>query len=159
MDESALKMLLDERAISRLLCNYATGVDTRNWPLYESIFDDNIEIDYSSWQADAIGTVTRDQFVAICRGIFGFESTQHIIVNHMIDVKGDEADVVAYMRAQHFLPNNRGENYLTMGGFYTHHLVRKADGWKIDRAKLTVTWLTGNPAIFEIAAKRVVDGF
>lgn len=156
--DATLKMLLDERAISRLLCNYARGVDTRNWPLYESVFADQIEIDYTSWQADALGTVARDQFVAMGKSIFGFESTQHIITNHMIDVKGDEADIVAYMQAQHFLPNNRGENTLTMGGFYTHHLVRKADGWKIDKAKLTITWLTGNPAIFELAAKRVQQG-
>lgn len=36
MDEIAVKLLLDERAISRTVIRYATGVDSRNWELYRA---------------------------------------------------------------------------------------------------------------------------
>ena len=99
-----------------------------------------------------------DEWIATVRAVFGFQATQHIITNHSIDIDGDQATCVAYMQAQHFLPNDQGDNTLTMGGYYTHRLVRTADGWKISKCKLTVTWLTGNRGIFDLAAQRAAQG-
>lgn len=157
MDEAMLKLLLDERAISRVLDQYATGVDTCNWALYRTIFTDEVDIDFSSWDPSAKRTMQVDEWMATVHAVFGFQATQHIITNRSIDVDGDRATCVAYVQAQHFLPNERGENTVTLGGYYTHSLVRSPDGWKICKCKLTITWVTGNWQIFDLAAKRVAQ--
>jgi len=43
IDENQLQFLLDRAAISDVLIRYATGVDTRDWPLLRSCFTDEIE--------------------------------------------------------------------------------------------------------------------
>lgn len=159
MDEAAVKLMLDERAISRTVIQYATGVDTRNWALYRACFTDEVEIDFSSWDPALKATMRADDWVAAVRpGLSGFAATQHISTNHVISVDGDQATCVSYMQAQHYLPNDQGDNTLTLGGYYTNNLVRSGDGWKIRKCKLTVSWTTGNRHIFELASKRAAQG-
>lgn len=148
-----MKLMWDERAISRTVIQYATGVDTRNWELYRACFTEELEIDFSSWDPSAKGTMRADDWVAGV-ALSGFQATQHISTNHVIHVNGDEATCVSYMQAQHYLPNAHGENTLTLGGYYTNTLVRSGESWKIRKCHLTVTWTTGNRYIFELAAKR-----
>ena len=46
------------------------------------------------------------------------------------------------------------EDRWTIGGYYTNELVRTADGWKLAKVTLIVTWQTGNPDVSRIAFKR-----
>ena len=39
----------DERAISAVLIAYATGIDQRDWPLFQSLFTFDCEADYGSF--------------------------------------------------------------------------------------------------------------
>jgi len=41
----------------------------------------------------------------------------------------------------------------TMFGYYTNRFVRTSAGWKIRACKLTLSWQTGNPQIFTLAAR------
>ena len=58
------------------------------------------------------------------------------------------------MYAQHYLPNDQGDNYLWLGGHYTNQVVRTAEGWKFSRVHLAVTWTTGNRHVFELSRER-----
>lgn len=146
------QLMMDERAISRTVIQYATGIDMRDWTLYRACFTDPVEIDFSSWSGQPSRAMPVDEWVEGVRGTLnGFAATQHISTNHVIRVNGDQATCVSYMQAQHYLPNNQGDNAYTLGGYYTNTLVRSGDGWKIRKCQLTVTWSTGNRHIFELA--------
>ena len=155
MAEDELRTLLDRQAISDVVIRYATGIDMRDWEAYRSCFTDQLEVDFTSFSGGEPRTLTGDEWVAGVRaGLSGFAATQHISTNHVITLDGDEATCVSYMQAQHYLPNEKGDNALTLGGYYTNTLVRTGDGWRIRRCRLTVTWTTGNRHIFELARER-----
>ena len=149
-----LQLLIDRAEISDLVNRYATGLDTHDWPLLRSIFTDEIDIDMSSIHLRPTH-VTADEWVESARILFaGFDATQHLSANHVHDVRGDEATCTSYMRAEHFVINDEGENYYTMGGYYVDELVRTADGWKIRSVNLAVTWNRGNRNVLNLAARR-----
>lgn len=155
MDEARLQMLLDRAAISDVQLRYATGLDTRDWALFRSCFADEIETDFTSVFGGEPRKVSADRWAESARRVLsGLAATQHMITNHVITIEGDEALCVAYVQAQHYLPNDRGGSTQTMGGFYTNRFVRTPQGWKIRACKLTLTWNTGNWHIFELARER-----
>ncbi|MXW25077.1 MAG: nuclear transport factor 2 family protein [Dehalococcoidia bacterium] len=157
MSDDALRTLLDRQAISDTVLRYATGIDMRDWEAYRSCFTDEVEIDFTSWSGGEPSTMRGDDWTAGVRaGLSGLQATQHISTNHVITFAegGDEATCVSYMQAQHYLPNDEGDNTLTLGGYYTNTLVRTEDGWRIRRCQLNVTWTTGNKHIFVLARER-----
>jgi len=155
IDETRLAHLIDRLAISDVQLRYATGVDTRDWVLYRSCFTDEIDTDFTSIFGGQPRRVKADRWVeAARRTLSGLAATQHMITNHVITIAGDAATCVAYVQARHHLPNGLGDSDQTMFGYYTNRLLRTPEGWKISACKLTVTWNTGNWAIFELARKR-----
>ena len=87
--------------------------------------------------------------------IGGYESTQHMITNPVIEIDGDRARASCYLHGQHYMPDQRtGGNTYEMGGTYRDELVRTADGWRITRRVLDVAWREGNAAISAEAQKR-----
>ena len=152
----------DRQAIVDVVIRYATGVDTRDWALFRSCFTDPCEIDFSSWTGRPAAEVPADSWVQRVRGTNGnFETTQHLSTNHVVTFDSDdEATCVSSMHAQHWYSAERlaelgqpGDTprWCTLGGHYTNRLVRTDAGWKIRRCRLTVTWTTGDPSVFEIA--------
>ncbi len=137
MDEKKLQTLLDRMEIIDTQNRYATGVDTRDRDLYRSCFTDEMELDMSGMGLGEPMTLSADMWVDQAISLVsGFESTQHIITNHVISIEGDRATCVAYLQAQHYNP----ENMYTVGGYYSNSLVRTPDGWKISKLKLTPAW-------------------
>lgn len=152
--EQQIQLLTDRADISDLVHRYATGLDTRNWALLRSIFTEEIDVDMSSIHMRP-AHLTADAWVESARVLFaGFDATQHLSANHVHDIRGDEATCTSYMRAEHFVINNEGENYYTMGGYYVDQLVRTAEGWKISAVNLNVTWNRGNRNVLNLAARR-----
>jgi len=148
--------LEEKAAIQALILNYAWGIDSRNWTLFRSIFADEVEIDFSSFNGSPGSKMSADNWVAGCEMMLpGFDATQHVFTNFMIDVKDDTATAIVYMKAEHFIANSLGDNSHTLGGHYTHQLKRSQDRWKIHATTLTVTWSRGNRQVYELARQRV----
>lgn len=154
-ERMTLDDLVDRAEIVDVLMNYATGIDSRDWPRYRSVFADEIELDFSSWSGNPPSTLAGDDWVAGVRGtLSGFDGTQHMLTNPVVELDGDRATVTLYMNAHHYL-NIEGEHHLhSIGGYYTHRMVRTADGWRSAACKLTVTWEKGDRGLFGIAAER-----
>jgi 3-phenylpropionate/cinnamic acid dioxygenase small subunit len=155
-ENANIQLLLDRAEISDVQLRYATGLDSRDWPLFRSCFADEIETDFTSVFGGEPRKVSADRWTeAARRSIIGLAATQHMITNHVITVAGDTATCIAYVQARHYLPNDSGDSMQTMFGYYTNRLVRTSAGWKIRACKLTLTMQTGNPQIFTLASERV----
>jgi 3-phenylpropionate/cinnamic acid dioxygenase small subunit len=46
----------DKEQISEVLVRYATGIDSKDWPVLRSCWADEIDVDYSSWAASPAPT-------------------------------------------------------------------------------------------------------
>ncbi len=156
MDESKLQLLLDKQEISEVQLRYATGLDSRNWALFQTCFTDEVDTDFTSVVGGKAQRVSSARWADTARRtLSGLAATQHIITNHVITVDGDKALCVAYVQAQHYLPNDLGDSTQTMGGYYTNQFVRTQHGWRIASCKLTLTWNKGNWGIFALARDRL----
>ena len=101
-------------------------------PLYRSCFTDTLRIDFSSFthRPAPAEPISADDWVGMVRStISGFESTQHLIANHVITFDGpDEGRYTAYLQAQHWMDRDR---WYLIGGWYENE-VRRVDGeWRI----------------------------
>jgi 3-phenylpropionate/cinnamic acid dioxygenase small subunit len=143
----------DKLAVAECVYRYATGVDTRNWAMYRSLFVDEVEIDFSSFGPglDPM-TIAADDWVAGVKPLFeGLAATQHMMSNPLVELEGDSAEITMYVRAHHVLDPDDPESYYTVGGYYRNRLVRDGGAWKLVRVNLNVTWRLGNPEIMEAA--------
>jgi hypothetical protein len=147
-----LATIADRLAVSDTIIAYATGVDTRNWDLYASIFTDPVMIDFSSWSKRPAGPMAVDAWVAAVRsGLSGFDATQHLSSNHVITFPtAGTARCVSQMQARHVID----ARCITLGGHYTNDLVRTDAGWKISTCRLTVTFRLGDLGLFDEARAR-----
>lgn len=155
MSDLTTKTLLDRAEISDVFHRYALGVDMRDWEKFRSCFTDDVEADFTSiWP----GLVVKgaDEWVGRAEALIeGFDATQHIITNHTHDIRGDSAHSTSYLHAQHVCKNDMGTDENVLAGYYEYDLVRTNEGWKIKKYSLTVTWATGNHAVWKLAADRM----
>lgn len=149
----------DQDLIARKVYEYAYGIDTRDWPLYRSIFDERIDVDFSSYNGRNPSTMTADDWVAGVRPLFsGLDATQHSMSNPLVDIDGDgTARCRMYMQAAHFLTDWPQPEF-TIGGYYDDRLHRTPDGWKITAVTLTVWWRRGDETLMAEAARRGAEG-
>ena len=86
MPNTTISEIEDRFAIRETLYGYARGADTRDWDLFRDCFLDEVEIDLSSWNGAPASVWTRDEWVANVRqGLSGFDATQHLTANHLIE--------------------------------------------------------------------------
>lgn len=148
--------LLERAEITDTILNYATGIDRRDWARFRSIFMPEIGLEFTTWSGAPRTRIHADDWVAnVTAGLSGFDATQHSLTNFVITLRGDEATAVVYMNAHHYLVEDGKREMQSIGGYYTHQLVKTAEGWKIADCMLTVTWEMGDRALFGRAAERL----
>ena len=150
-----LQALKDRADISDVVMRFATSVDTLDFELYRSIFADRVDMDVSSFSGVPLERVSMDAWTEQIRGFLpGFDATQHVLTNPVFDVDGDDARIVVYMKAEHFIANDQGDNSHAIGGNYQFGLKRVSGEWKIVAMTLNVTWSRGNRDIYRLAGER-----
>lgn len=142
----------DKLAATETVYRYATGIDTRDWALYRSIFADEVTLDFTSYRPGPVRTISADDWVAGLIPLFtGLAATQHSMTNPLTVVTGDSADVTMYMQAHHVFDADDPDSYYTIGGYYEDRLVRRDGRWQITAVTLNVTWRLGDYDIMEAA--------
>ncbi len=152
----------DRAAITETVHRYATGVDTRDWDLYRSIFDERVTIDFSSYSGRPAAEMGGDEWVASVRPLFtGLAATQHQMSNAIVELDGDEAVCWMYMVAVHVGDHDEPSRRFTIGGRYRDALRRSEDGpagWVITAVTLEVWWRDGDAAVMAEAVARGASG-
>ena len=151
MQEDKLNHLLARMEISRTLYGYAQGVDRRDWESFRGCFCQEVEIDLSSYSGNPPVTMALDDWVEVVRtGLSGFDATQHISANHLIEVNQDKAHATSDVQASHILDGERA----VLAGWYDTQLKHEEGQWRISRSQLNVTWTLGPNSLYARAAER-----
>ncbi len=118
----------DRMEIDDLLTRYATGLDQRDWDLWQSCFTSDALIDYT-----ASGGI-RGRLPEVRSWLESvmpmFRAFQHLVTNREVSIDGD----VATSRAAFFNPMVVGGEAASLffeGGYYCDRLVRTDQGWRI----------------------------
>lgn len=148
----------DERiSVAQTVYKYATAIDTRDWDLYRSLFTDEVEMDFESWNKVPRHRIRADELKENIRGFFaGLDATQHSMSNPIVTIDGNRARCVVYMQAEHFLDDQQPSRRYVIGGYYTDDLVRVGADWKIVSVKLTAFWTEGDISFMADAVERGV---
>lgn len=142
----------DFNEIVRRRYEYAMGIDTRDFELLRSVFTEEIAMDFEEYSGQPATVLKADDWVAGCKVLFtGLDATQHVMTNPMVDINGDEATCRMYMKAEHFLQNDQGNDDFALGGYYTDRLVRVDGRWLICAVTLKLFWNRGNRHIMTMA--------
>ena len=146
----------DKLAVAETIYRYATGIDTRDFPLYRSIFATEVAIDFSSYNGRQPAIMTGDQWVDSVRPLFtALAATQHSMTNPIAEIDDDRARCRMYMQAHHVFVPDDPTSWFTIGGYYDDTLVRSdagPAGWLIDSVTLKVLWRRGDADIMVAAA-------
>ena len=144
----------DKITIPETIYLYATGIDTKDFVLYRSIFADQVEIDFSSYEGSSVtepSILSGDQWVRNVQPLFtGLAATQHTMANPMPVINGDVATCRMYMQAHHVFEAEKPDSWFTLGGYYDDTLIRSPQsptGWLLTGVKLTVLWRQGDHSI------------
>jgi hypothetical protein len=143
----------DQEQIAEVLIRYATGIDSKNWPLLRSCWTDEIDVDYQQLgrftSADALTDVMRQLHE-------NMGPTYHRMSNFVIAVDGDRATVRSYVQAVLMLQPDDSTNWVDALGHYDDVFVRTADGWRIsERVSRTARTLTGGELAAEATRGRI----
>lgn len=134
-------MEADKEQITEVLIRYATGIDSKDWPLLRSCWTDEIDVDYQQ-----LGHFTSpDSLTEVMTRLHeNMGPTYHRLSNFVIAVDGDRATVRSYVHAVLMLQPDDPTNWVDALGHYDDVFVRTPDGWRIsERVSRTARTLAG----------------
>ena len=144
--EERIALLEDRTAISDVVIRYCMAVDTRDWELFSTCFDEAVTTEYDAY-GDSVQQQSREEMVAYVASVLdGFTKTQHLSSNHVIRFGPDGHDAVcrSQMHAQHFLDGETSDQHYVLRAIYDNHMVRTAAGWRISGIHSHHRWVDGN---------------
>ncbi len=147
--------LVDRLEVLGTCTRMAWLADRRDWDGLLAVFDDEVDVDYTSLTGGDPARLPRHELVqGWAAGLSGLAATQHLLGNQLATLDGDTAEATAAFQATHVLPNPHGAPTWTLGGHYHYRLRRTTDGWRITAVAMTTDWATGNQHIMTLAAAR-----
>jgi hypothetical protein len=141
----------DQVAITHAVTGIGLYTDVRDWARVSSLMADQVTTDYTSVFGGQIVTTSREDLVGQWRTTFqGFDATQHQITNVSVNGGGDEASTLSHVRAIHWIDLRSW----TVGGVYTHRLVRGPNGWQVASIAIQRLYEEGDRDVFDAASRR-----
>lgn len=127
-----VQQLSDRLEIDDLLVRYATGVDRKDWDLWETCFTPDAVIDYTAFGGIRGGV--QEVRAWLEKTMVMFPMSQHMILNREVEIDGETATSRAGFYNPMSLPLDDGDNRLLFfeGGYYCDRLRRTPEGWRIE---------------------------
>ena len=124
--------IADRLEIEDLLTRYATGVDRKDWDLWESCFTPDAVIDYSAFGGASGGV--KEVRAWLAEVMTRFAATQHLVTNRDIRLDGERATCRSGFYNPMAVRTGDDQRLLFFdGGYYCDELVRTPDGWRISK--------------------------
>jgi uncharacterized protein (TIGR02246 family) len=138
--DSDLQLLLDERALSRLLVSVTRALDRKDWQAYAQCFTEE-----GSFEIMGQARHGRKEIAAgPVRDLERYDRLQHFSANHSIAVDGDSAEVSHYLIGVHVPSAADPSVHADIGGHYDCRCVRTDAGWKFAEMRLEIIWTAGH---------------
>jgi 3-phenylpropionate/cinnamic acid dioxygenase small subunit len=138
-DHSVLTDLATRAAISDVIVEYATAVDTRDWTSFRQLFTDDAVIDYTASYGIAGGPDEITPWISRLMTHELVPDTMHAITNVRISVAGDMAAAWAYYVNPDVMTVGADEPYLLFNAGRYSIGLRQADGrWRISRLEAEI---------------------
>jgi hypothetical protein len=116
--------MTDRQDIVDVLLRYATGIDSRDWPLFRTCFTDDAHFDYGQ-----LGTWNSPELLTQYMLKSHFGPSLHRLSNFVIDITGDQATSRTYVDA--IVMGPKGYGVVHTFGWYDDTLRRTPQGWRI----------------------------
>jgi len=142
--------------LTTMIYRFAYGLDTGNWELMRTLFADRVEIDTSATgQGVEKSWIAADEFVwRVKLSETGFDGTQLLLGNPIVDVDGDTAEVTVCFYGEHVAAITSGDPWYTIGGYQTWRLARTDGRWLVDGFTLSPLWTRGNRDVMKVGVRR-----
>ncbi|NHC23800.1 nuclear transport factor 2 family protein [Nocardioides sp. IC4_145] len=117
----------DRAAIYELVCSYCRAVDRRDLDGVRAVYARDGVDHHTGFDGSA------DEYVAwLARMLPALDGTMHLVGNHLVELRGDEAVAETYGQAVHWgTPADEPASNFTTGFRYVDHLVREDGAWRI----------------------------
>jgi SnoaL-like domain len=139
--EAEVRDLCARRDINDALQRYMRGQDRLDPALHISAFHDDAWVDCGLMNGSA------REFVDFAQGFLAeIESSQHIIGQVRIEMRGQEADGEVYFYAWHRISENGEAKDLSVAGRYIDLYTCKNGAWRISKRRELVDWARTDPA-------------
>lgn len=150
----SLQQLSDRIEIDDLLTRYATGVDRRDWDLWESCFTPDATIDYGAFGGTCGGV--KEVRAWLEKTMAMFPMSQHLVINREVEIDGDRARCRSGFYNPMSLAAGEGEPPLLWfdGGYYCDELVRTEAGWRIQKRVEEFSYSTRTMRLLRAPEKR-----
>ena len=136
-----IQLLQDRAEITECQYRYARGADMQDADLLASAFDEIISVSYPDSDTVMEDVPGPDMAAGIVGNfVENGVTTQHFMNVYQIEIDGDEASALTYLRATHKM---EGADFFIVGGYYENTYRRTEQGWRIKTVSLTYTYTEG----------------
>lgn len=136
MDEERVAELLSKQEIHEALLRYLRGIDRCDAELIDSAFHPDATIEHGGHRWT--GTTAGREITTSVRA--HHTSSDHVIGNHLIELRGETAFSETYMVCYLCGEDERGEYILVRAVRYIDQFERRGGTWKIAHRKTIRDW-------------------
>ena len=131
----------DKEQITEVLIRYATGIDSKDWPLFRSCWADEVDLDYGELGEFTDPDAFTDLFAQVHNPM---GNTYHRLSNFVVDVSGDTATARTYVHAVLMVtPDDDAPGSTSSATTTTNWCAAPTDGGSAERVTCTPRMLTG----------------